>query len=706
MACDPFRVLIITDGTTDDAGIRNEVNLLAETSGFCLTEWFPSIATLKRSGVWSDSPITDGRRLRFSKADNVRETMTFEIQDWNADALITDTQMLRRLLEKARAWGTARWQNEPVWIEAQSVGETNLRYAIISDYHTPQDGDPYDQPFWQRVARAGMSDFQLILERRPYWLADEPGTSTATEISAVETYDGRNLGNVDSTGARDPTTDEEVYVGNKYNEANLSDLYVDNGGVFGANLMDAALPYNLLPAVPAVNDAVYFGIDTVLVDSGPFSSLVFDIGTAIANVTTIVWEYWNGAWVALSIQDNTDADGLMTGVAFDTTGVRSVHWLQPSDWVTTAVNGVTGYWVRARVTAIGGGPTAPTQQNRDVYSITWPYIETQASQIAGDIAALMRLRLRHESDAQKSGGVAPFMATSEVVMGLRSIDRGSDFTAYFPASDEQMPTGVTAVLGTLGVFTADVVMPSGRKIRAVNVPAAALTSVSYWTISDTVLPQYFGTYHVYLRGQQTGGVLSIDLQLRASYSGASAGGTWPYESKVQRFASPAQSFSVIDFGRLAIPGIGGLIDSDTVNDFQIWVYARGNNVDDLDIVDLILIPVDEWASDVEDVQSSIGVFGGRRGTPGTFTVNTYMDMDSVTNLKRDFRTFARDYHNDDINMPLVPVQVGPSILQANERQRIWILSRLALSTVYAQPEIVFSVRLSRNQRYISMRGNR
>jgi hypothetical protein len=72
MACDPFRILKITDGTVSDAGIRNEVNLLAETSGFCLTEWEPAIADLKGGGVWSDSPISDGRRLRFAKAENVR----------------------------------------------------------------------------------------------------------------------------------------------------------------------------------------------------------------------------------------------------------------------------------------------------------------------------------------------------------------------------------------------------------------------------------------------------------------------------------------------------------------------------------------------------------------------------------------------------------------------------------------------------------
>ncbi len=104
--------------------------------------------------------------------------------------------------------------------------------------------------------------------------------------------------------------------------------------------------------------------------------------------------------------DNTNQDGALTGAPFDTTGVNSVHWEHPSDWVTTAVNGVTGYWVRAVVGLVGFIPTAPTQQNRDVYTIVTPFVDTTAANVAGDIQALALMRL-HTQSSRYAPGAGP-----------------------------------------------------------------------------------------------------------------------------------------------------------------------------------------------------------------------------------------------------------------------------------------------------------
>ncbi|MHA1962507.1 MAG: LamG-like jellyroll fold domain-containing protein [Candidatus Thorarchaeota archaeon] len=185
MTC-PWRWLVITDGTTNSAGIRNQVNLLSDHSGFCVTEWEPAITTLKGGGTWKDSSLAHGRRLALNKKANVIETMTIEVRDADANTLIRDTQELRRLLEKARTYWTTDWQTEPVWIEAQGVGESEMRYTLIMDWMTPNDGNPYEQPFWQLVAKAGIDDFSLIMEREPFWRADAPGESTCVEISGQQ----------------------------------------------------------------------------------------------------------------------------------------------------------------------------------------------------------------------------------------------------------------------------------------------------------------------------------------------------------------------------------------------------------------------------------------------------------------------------------------------------------------------------------------
>ena len=103
----------------------------------------------------------------------------------------------------------------------------------------------------------------------------------------------------------------------------------------------------LLPAVPAVNDAYYFGYSAL------WDWLRLNIGTAGAGVWTIVWEYWNGtAWAALpDIVDGTSH--------FVSAGDREVTFTRPADWATTAILAITLYWIRARVSAYTSITTQP-----------------------------------------------------------------------------------------------------------------------------------------------------------------------------------------------------------------------------------------------------------------------------------------------------------------------------------------------------------
>ena len=103
----------------------------------------------------------------------------------------------------------------------------------------------------------------------------------------------------------------------------------------------------LLPTVPELNDAYYFGHDYI------WDYLTLNIGTSGAGVWTITWEYWNGSWTALSgVTDNT--------VGFKgTTGNKTVTFTRPGDWTTTAVNAITKYWIRGRVSAYTSVITQP-----------------------------------------------------------------------------------------------------------------------------------------------------------------------------------------------------------------------------------------------------------------------------------------------------------------------------------------------------------
>jgi len=361
-----------------------------------------------------------------------------------------------------------------VWIEAQSPGESEMRYAIVWNYSTPNDGNPYEQPFFQTIARAGMSDFTLILEREPYWRADVPRSSTATEIASYDTYEGRVYGNVDSAQAAEPTSgDEEVFISYKDNVANITHIFTwSNLNGWSLNQVGAA-PFDLIDiagvGAPAVGDYVIFGSAVAPADSGHFNSLVFDIGTVAAGMQIGFggWEYSTGVagvWAVLAgVQDNTNLDGVGVGSVFDTLGIKAVYWdADQAGWNPQVENLVNGWWVRVLVTNAPGPFVAPVQQSRDVYTVTWSFVEIAAAEVAGDYAALSSVRI--DCQADDSAGT-PEDLKNRVVMGLRSVSRGAIFRAFLTLSNKQNIAGATCTSVGVGGYAFDALAASTRSLQ-------------------------------------------------------------------------------------------------------------------------------------------------------------------------------------------------------------------------------------------------
>ena len=134
--------------------------------------------------------------------------------------------------------------------------------------------------------------------------------------------------------------------------APLGGAVADDGGVQTDETVpannDTASDMTLLPAVPAVNDAYYFGRTSI------WEWLELRMGTAGIGTWDIDWEYWNGSsWSPLSdVIDGT--------IGFRATGTRLVTFTVPLDWAQTTVGGIAGlYWIRARVSAYTSIVTQP-----------------------------------------------------------------------------------------------------------------------------------------------------------------------------------------------------------------------------------------------------------------------------------------------------------------------------------------------------------
>ena len=122
----------------------------------------------------------------------------------------------------------------------------------------------------------------------------------------------------------------------------------DDGGVLTDETAEANSgtvdDMTLTPATPAQNDAYYWG------HPEQYAQMKINISTAATSLG-LVWEYWNGAWTALS--------GVVDGTSgFTATGLAYVTWTLPGDWATTTINSQGPYYyIRARV-----GSATPTGQ--------------------------------------------------------------------------------------------------------------------------------------------------------------------------------------------------------------------------------------------------------------------------------------------------------------------------------------------------------
>ena len=494
-----------------------------------------------------------------------------------------------------------------------------------------------------------------------------------------------------TVGKQDDCNDE-IVISNKQNIAQLTEIFIYDAAPVTWTDRFPVVPFanfNLFPAVPALADIAYFGASNILANGGPFNNLVFDIIPVNATSITVTWYYWNGGWVALAVQDGTDS--------FKNSGVNSVHWVPPADWVTTAINGVTAYWVKAEITAIAGAISAPIQQNRDIYTCNWGNIKISSSNIGGDIKPFIRTIFKMRSDKDGVGGSAPDAWTNRYILGTRKLLRGASFSAFLNFAAEQNPTGLTVTDGANTAFAAYIPAPTGWMERYQSPAGSAWNDEVILTFSTSLASEYIGTYHAYLRGMQEAATLVADIRIRLKIITGSGGS--PIYTNFVSFAVAGSDWQLLDLGQITLPASQSLDDGEIPDQTQIVVQIWHNAVGtDLNLYDLILIPVDEWSGDYIDLALT---------TTSVVQNNYVIDIDAITNPRNRLRGIVKLGSGTGLVRAIYqPIVSEPPQLFIEEDQAIWLLTaRYASAVWYSEPWIVHSVRAEKAQRYLSMRGN-
>jgi len=166
---------------------------------------------------------------------------------------------------------------------------------------------------------------------------------------------------------------------------------------------------------PAVNDAFYVGHDE------RFYNITIDVGTAKTGTYTIVWEYWDGAAYS-ALTDLTDGTN-----GFTTTGPNTVTYSIPDDWATVAVNSVTRYWIRARISAFTSTGTVPLIDEGSVGMIGDIRLEDPNVDMVGcTLANMGSIRVRNGAFLKKTTIGASTTPAKHAAVDLGSADPASD----------------------------------------------------------------------------------------------------------------------------------------------------------------------------------------------------------------------------------------------------------------------------------------
>lgn len=474
-------------------------------------------------------------------------------------------------------------------------------------------------------------------------------------------------------------------IANQYSNAMIDYVYVrDNSPATWTNESTQAVPYDLLPSVPAGDDALYLGSE-----DNAFGGAMFNITGGYG--FTMDWEYWNGSsWTSLSnVVDPSD------GLHVD--GEVSVSWDIPSDWAANNPGmGVTAYWVRAYVTPTSAEPgtaVAPEQNSDMIFTLSKPYVDTQDTDIGGDIPALGMI---------KTDFLGPKYADL-ILVGKRSLSRGREFSAYLNAGTKNIPPGVTATAQSDSSIQNDLSYPGSGYIQFDPSGTYSFATIANWFVGSSVAVQYQGTYRAILCVEYPDTMSTGDAFLRLRYHSGYILTSFPSVTP-DPDSQTAQGTRYIDMGIFSVPKqAGGYFN---IN-LQATVVTAGTWT--MNIISLILVPIDEWSAEVAVPASFLNASTEYVGL-GT---GDSLVIDSTGKTDLHGRTQATITDVSQILPNRIPPRksnmdvsiTGPVELDHEGQSRYWFFMRNYGN--YSPAELNYaSVSMEGVKRYLGLRGDR
>lgn len=147
------------------------INLMQNSTGIALAGtdgWSPQLPALKSGGVWSDSPLDDGRTLLAGNDGNVTETMHLVVTGPDMISAQRTLMSLYLMARDCREFWTGNAQIDPVYIQWWASCGAGRQYARIYNMEIAPEFADAPKP---------TINITLTIEREPYWLPIPPGAN-------------------------------------------------------------------------------------------------------------------------------------------------------------------------------------------------------------------------------------------------------------------------------------------------------------------------------------------------------------------------------------------------------------------------------------------------------------------------------------------------------------------------------------------------
>jgi len=547
--------------------------VIAGTSGISLIDPATIIGT--KGGLNSLSLSADQIDME-TPANEVGENLKVNLYGSSQDNAASQYQTLKKMLRKARKFWSSQWQTAPVYLHAAHANETGMRYAIVKGARGISLPDLFDAPF-EVDARIDALGLDIIREHP--WRGSIPGTLptalTLTKTSGTADSTEVHVVNLGSAGTGDAISHIFNY------DSSLTTFSTNQVAATGITL------WSVSGATPAAGDIVYLGFAT-----RPGFNVVMPLATAgVFSADVIIEAYISAAWTALTLGTNFWFYPALTSAdqdnVYKTTGENVISFAPGVNWQTTAINGITAYWVRARLNSVSSWTTTPVSHaSQTPYTQRRNYFDASASVIGGDAPPRMNVRLT----APTSGIVATPSANrlSAIFCGAKA---GTSFESILNLHQYELPSGWAVAMGTDTTEATDTRAPSARRsacsfgASTSMVARVTLTGTSKWSV-------YQGTYRVILLCEQTSGDAgTTKVKVRVLQGGS--GATNPYiDTKTVKLQGVDLGYELVDLGNVSIAP--DVVSADSLSDdLVLQVFAeRTSGAGTIRFSRLVLIPVD------------------------------------------------------------------------------------------------------------------